>query len=105
MVTTITILSILLAIVGWLAFVQIRKVAKLQAYMELFTRVTGLVALRVNNAHRRMKEADRLGSFEAEDETGYIFEEIKKSTTELNDFINQYIETNTNSTDAKKEKK
>lgn len=107
MVTVVIILSTLLAIVGWLAFVQIRKVSKLQAYMELFTRVTGLVALRANNAYKRMKEADRLGSFEADDETGYIFDEIKKSTTELNDFIKQYIdiETNTDKADAEKSKK
>tara|TARA_S200002703_G_scaffold24888_2_gene21579 strand:- start:1851 stop:2171 length:321 start_codon:yes stop_codon:yes gene_type:complete len=106
MLTAVITLSTLLAISVWLVFVHIRKVAKLQAYMEIFTRVTGLVALRVNNAHRRMKEVDRLGSFEADDETGYVFEELKKSTAELDAFIKQYITTETEeSTDAKKEKK
>ena len=50
-----------------------------------------------------MKDVDRLGSFEADDETGFIFKEIKKTTTELTNFINKYITTDDDST--KEEKK
>ena len=46
-----------------------------------------------------MQEIDRLGSFEADDETGYIFQEIKAATTDLDEFVKKYI-----SNDAKEEK-
>ena len=86
MVAAIIILSVLLIGVSWLAYVQLRKVAKLTAYMELFTRVTGVTAVKVNRAYKRMKEVDRLGSFEADDETGTIFEQIKTTVSQLDRF-------------------
>ena len=48
-----------------------------------------------------MQEIDRLGSFEADDETGYIFQEIKTLTTDLEEFVSKYI---TNDDDDTKEK-
>jgi hypothetical protein len=92
MVAAIIILSVLLILVSWLAYIQIRKVSKLTAYMELFTRVTAVTAVKVSSAYKRMKQIDRLGSFEADDETGFIFQEIKEATTELNDFVKRYID-------------
>ena len=38
-----------------------------------------------------MKEVDRLGAFEADDEVGFVFQEIKESVTELNTFLEKYI--------------
>jgi hypothetical protein len=35
-----------------------------------------------------MKKVDRLGSFEADDESGYIFEEIKSALEQLNETYN-----------------
>lgn len=102
MVTAIVTLSALLIGVSWLTYIQIRKVAKLTAYMELFTRVTSVMAVKINSAYKRMKEVDRLGSFEADDETGYIFQEIKEATTEINDFIKRYID---DGSEQEKEKK
>ena len=49
------------------------------------------MAVRTDNAYKRMKEVDRLGSFEADDETGFIFQEIKGKAEELNDFVKKYI--------------
>ena len=36
-----------------------------------------------------MKEVDRLGSFEADDESGFIFEEIQAALDKLNNEINK----------------
>lgn len=103
MITTIVILSILLSIAGWLAYVQIRKVLKLTAYLELYTRMMLVTTVKVDRAYRRMKEVDRLGSFEADDETGMIFSEVKESVTELNEFIKRYI--NNDDEDGSEDKK
>ena len=39
----------------------------------------------MKKAYDRMKKIDRLGSFEADDESGYIFNEIKTAMEELNE--------------------
>ena len=38
----------------------------------------------LKSAYDRMKEIDRLGSFESDDESGFIFEQIKNSMETLN---------------------
>lgn len=92
------------SIAGWLAYVQVRKVLKLTAYLELYTRMMLVTTVKVDKAYRRMKEVDRLGSFEADDETGMIFHEIKQATVELNEFIKRYID-DSNEEDSKEQKK
>ena len=57
---------------------------------------------KVRNAYDKMRQLDRLGSFQSDDETGYIFEEIKSVATELNtDFEWLDNETQTNTTSPK----
>lgn len=40
---------------------------------------------RVNGSNSRLKQIDRLGSFEADDETGVIFKELKDIVNDLNE--------------------
>ena len=40
---------------------------------------------RVNESNSRLKQIDRLGSFEADDETGVIFKELKDIVNDLNE--------------------
>ena len=42
----------------------------------------------IKSAYFRMKAVDRLGSFESDDESGFIFEEIKSSMEALNEKLN-----------------
>ena len=72
------------------------------AYLELYVRMLSVIALRTDRAYKRMKEVDRLGSFEADDETGIIFKEIKEATTDLDEFVKKYI---TNDAEEKENKK
>ena len=39
---------------------------------------------KVRESYSRMKNIDRLGSFEADDETGFIFKELKDIADQLN---------------------
>ena len=48
-------------------------------YYELF----GSLRSRLGDSYSRMKAIDRLGSFEADDETGYIFKELKDIIKQL----------------------
>jgi uncharacterized membrane protein len=42
----------------------------------------------IQKAYLRMKAIDRIGSFESDDETGFIFEEIKSTMELLNKRLN-----------------
>ena len=96
---------VVLCVVGYIAYVQAIKAAKLQSYLELYTRMLMVTAIHAKKARKRMEEVDRLGSFEADDETGFIFQEIKDATIELDDFISKYItsEEDENDKDEKEE--
>lgn len=48
-------------------------------YYELF----GSLRSRLGDSYSRMKAIDRLGSFESDDETGYIFKELKDIIKQL----------------------
>lgn len=104
MITAVIILSTMLSVTGWLAYVQVRKTLKLTAYLELYTRMMLVTAVKVDRTHKRMKEVDRLGSFEADDETGMIFSEVKQATEELNDFIKRYIKDDKDGSEEKDKK-
>lgn len=39
----------------------------------------------LNNSASRMRQIDRLGSFESDDETGYVFKELKDIVEQLNE--------------------
>ena len=42
----------------------------------------------IQNAYTRMKAIDRIGSFESDDESGFIFKEIKSAMELLNKRLN-----------------
>ena len=91
MVTTIVILSIVLAISLFVNLNQLRKQEAVSEYIdelessntEYFTFFSSLKT-RVGESNSKLKQLDRLGSFEADDETGFIFEEMKDIFDSLN---------------------
>tara|TARA_R110002096_G_scaffold22171_1_gene71656 strand:+ start:298 stop:582 length:285 start_codon:yes stop_codon:yes gene_type:complete len=91
MVTTIVILSIVLAISLFVNLNQLRKQESNSEYIselessnvEYYTFFTTLKA-RIGESNSKLKQLDRLGSFEADDETGFIFKEMKDIFDSLN---------------------
>ena len=88
---TIIILSVLLFISLLINFNQMRKQEALESYIEelensntdyyqFFTTLKS----RMNESNSKLKQIDRLGSFEADDETGFIFTELRDIIDELN---------------------
>jgi len=87
----ITILSILL--VSSILFIinLTRKIEANEDYIEeLETSNTDFyqffkdIKTQVNKSNSHLKQIDRLGSFEADDETGYVFKEITNIVEKLN---------------------
>ena len=83
-VLPLIIISILLYIVWNL----LRKVEKLEDSIEEQDGVLDSVENSVRKALARMKEVDRIGSFEADDESGFVFKEIQTALDKLNNEIN-----------------
>ncbi len=83
MIITIIILSITTIVFG---FSTINLLRKNEAYEDAVTEQEKLVseiASKVDESMSRMKEVDQLGSFEADDETGFIFKNLYEIISEL----------------------
>ena len=63
----------------------LRKVEQLEDDIIEYDETLINVYTHIENAYTRMKNIDKLGSFESDDESGYIFDEIKLILQDLND--------------------
>jgi len=91
MITTIIILSVLLTASLLINFNQMRKQEALEEYInELensntdYYQFFSTLKSRMNESNSKLKQIDRLGSFEADDETGFIFTELRDIIDDLN---------------------
>ena len=66
----------------------LRKVERLEDDVDESNDVIDSSNKSFKNALARMKEVDRLGSFEADDESGFIYKEIQSALDKLNNEIN-----------------
>ena len=67
----------------------LRKVEKLEDGIDESDKLIETVAESVNDALTRMRQVDRVGSFEADDESGFVFKEIQAALVKLNNEINK----------------
>ena len=93
MVWIIVILSALTLLLGYTTYNLLRKNEALEESLEEYE--TGLnqqeeliseIATKIDESMLRMKEIDRIGSFEADDETGFIFKNIYEIISELENY-------------------
>jgi len=91
MITTIIILGVLLLTSVFVNFNQMRKQEQQEDYIEdLENSNTNFYSFfdnmkkKVNQANSEIKNVDRLGAFEASDETGHAFRLIKEVIEDLN---------------------
>ena len=71
------ILGILLVITSYTTFNQLRKVERLETWIEDY-------AQRIQDTKQVLEEIDAKGSFEADDEIGVVFTSIKEAVDEIN---------------------
>ena len=91
MITTIIILAVVLAISIIVNINQLRKQESQSEYIdelensntEYYTFFQKLKT-QVGESNSKLKQLDRLGSFESDDETGFIFQEMKEIFDNLN---------------------
>lgn len=61
----------------------LRKLEKLEDAIDDRNELIDKIDTNYNDAYKRMQEIDRVGSFEADDESGYIFNKIKDVIEDL----------------------
>lgn len=103
MIIAIILLSLINIALIYLAYVQNKKYSTLMKYTETYVQFIGAIAIRTKATYDEMLEIDRRGSFQADDEVGIIFNELKDNVTDLNQFIERYV--NTGTEEAKSEEK
>ena len=81
----IVVLSLIIIVLVYTLWNLVRKYELLEDEMEFSEKYINLAYDSMKKAYDRMKKIDRLGSFEADDESGYIFNEIKTTMEKLNE--------------------
>lgn len=94
---TITLL-IAVGILGYLSYITIRKYNRLLIYTETYIQFISNVYFKIKTNRDAMKEVDVRGSFQADDEVGFIFKELDASVDDIYEFITQYVNRTTNDT-------
>ena len=84
MILTI-ILFLITGFTCYLLFLALRRISQLE-------RVILEISTIVDFIHTKTKQLDSTGHFEADDEIGFFFEEVKRMTDIMNDLFNQQEE-------------
>ena len=99
MVTLLVILFLTDVVLGFFVWNLLRKLEAVEDSLDELEkeytqadRLLDSMQERIQNAMDRMKSIDRIGSFEADDETGYVFREMYSIIEELDGYYGQKSE-------------
>ena len=86
MIYLVTILSILVAVLGYATFNLLRKNEKqediLAGYLNYLDKISRIIEV----SDKRLKDIDSRGTFKSDDEVGFFFQAIKQLQDILNEF-------------------
>ena len=87
MLTAIIILSVLVVVLSYTTLNLLRKNEKqedaLAGYLDYLDKLSRVIEV----ADEKLKQLDARGSFEADDEIGFFFQQVKQLQSIFNDFI------------------
>lgn len=86
MIITIILLSITTIVFGFSTINLLRKNEVYEDVVEEQEVVISDIAAKIDSSMARMKELDKLGSFEADDETGFIFKNLYEVIEQLEQY-------------------
>jgi hypothetical protein len=84
-----TILSVLVVILGFTTFNLLKKNEQAEDIILSQDEFISKLMDTVNKTDARLKQIDHKGSFEADDEIGFFFKEVKHLQSTLNEFNNK----------------
>lgn len=83
---TIIISILLVIILGYANFNMLKKNEKCEDIIKSYEMYITRLSTTINNSDNKLKEIDRKGTFNSDDEVGFFFQEIKSLQEQLNDF-------------------
>ena len=86
MILAIIILSIVVVIFGFTTFNLLRKNEKQEDILMGYQTYLNKMSDYIEDASKNLKEIDRKGTFEADDEIGFFFEQVKSIQSVLDSF-------------------
>lgn len=92
MIVVICILSLVIAIGTYGIINLLKQLEQLEEQVSFYIDVVDTVRENVLNVQVQLKEIDIKGSFEADDEVGFVFKEIKELADDLTNTINEAYE-------------
>jgi len=95
MILTVVILSVLTLVFGYTTYNMLRKNERLEDDLNESDKFIVSIFDNLDSAYERLQNVDRLGSFEADDESGFIFDKIKTILEDINNEYNLNGETQT----------
>jgi predicted Holliday junction resolvase-like endonuclease len=81
----IVVLILIIILLSGVIMNLLRKTEMLEDELEFSEKYIESAYESMKRAYKRMKSIDRIGSFESDDESGFIFDEIKSAMYELNE--------------------
>jgi hypothetical protein len=82
----IILLSVLTSVLGYTTYNLLRKNEALEDVILEQEELISDITERIDSSMSRMKEIDRIGSFEADDETGFVFKNMYEIISELEQY-------------------
>ena len=95
MIILVIILVLIIAFLSYLLYINFKRAERAEDYCEAYVRFVSALFFRFQSTRDQMKEVDRLGAFQADDEVGAIFKELDNSIQDLYEFITRYVNTET----------
>jgi hypothetical protein len=92
MIVVICILSLVIAIGTYGIINLLKQLEQLEDQVSFYIDVVDVVREKVLDVQVQLKEIDIKGSFEADDEVGFVFKEIKDLADDLTNTINEAYE-------------
>jgi hypothetical protein len=92
MIVVICILSLIIAIVTYGIVNLLKQLEQLEDQVSFYIDVVDTVREKILDVQVQLKEIDIKGSFEADDEVGFVFKEIKDLADDLTNTINEVYE-------------
>jgi regulator of sigma D len=95
MIVLVIFLLLIIAFLSYLLYINFRRAERAEEYCEAYVRFVSALFFQFQATRDHMKEVDRLGAFQADDEVGSVFKELDNSIENLYEFITKYVNTET----------
>ena len=92
MITLIIVFSIIVTILIYGIIILLKQTEQLEDQVSYYIDIVDAVREKVLDVQVQLKEIDIKGSFEADDEVGFVFKEIQELVDDLTNTINEAYE-------------